>query len=142
MKAISGGHGLRIAGQGGAGFFLDSVQLQGPDSTVIQGVDISILSPDRLVTYLVRPLSPSFARNLAHFLKESSIADPGIETGPFEDRPSGLLINIKTIDEMWAEIDIRVAEDLDSDVIEFDEINFETSRASLLVAAESLHDFS
>ena len=127
---------LRIAGQGGAGLFMDALALPGGSGGLRLGIDVSILSPDRLVTYLARAVPDDFPERLGIYLREASIADEG-DSSAFEEPEAGLLITITPVDGMWVEMEVRIAEVLDEDVVEFDGINFETSRASLLVAAES-----
>lgn len=126
--------GLRIAGQGGAGIFMDALALPGDGVRI--GMDIGILSPDRLVTYLARAVPDGFRERLGAFLRGASIADEGAARS-FEEPSAGLLIYVTPVDAMWVEMEVRVIESLDADVAEFDGINFETSRASLLVAADA-----
>ena len=127
--------GMRIAGEGGAGFFLDALALRGEG--VRMGVDIGILTPDRLVTYLARTVPDDFRARLGGFLRSASMAEDGA-VASFEDPVAGLLISVTPIDGMWVEMEVRVVEVLDADVAEFDGINFETTRASLLIAAEAV----
>lgn len=136
MITIGRSSNLRIVGQGGAGFFLDALALPSRGDSVQLGMDISILSPDRLATYLARVVSDQLPERLGSFLRQASTAEEGAG-GSFEDSTAGLLLAIKPIDGMWVEIDIQIAENLGDDVLEFDRINFETNRASLLIAAQA-----
>ena len=136
MMTITTASSLRIAGQGGAALFMDALALPGGSGGLRLGLDVGILSPDRLVTYLARAVPDDFPERLGAYLREASVSDDGAST-PFEEPEAGLLISITPVDGMWVEMEVRIAEVLDEDVVEFDGINFETSRASLLVAAES-----
>ena len=141
MMTITTASSLRIAGQGGAGLFMDPLALPGGSGGLRLGLDVSILSPDRLVTYLARAVPDDFPERLGIYLREASVADEG-DSSAFEEPEAGLLITITPVDGMWVEMEVRIAEVLDEDVVEFDGINFETSRASLLVAAESAAQLS
>lgn len=135
MITIGESSGIRIVGQGGAAVFMEALALPSQGRGIQLGLDISILSPDRLVTYLARAVPDQFPDRLGAFLREASVADEGIVIS-FEEAVAGLLITTKPIDSMWVEMDIQVAENLEDDVLEFDGINFETNRASLLIAAQ------
>lgn len=135
--AIGMGAGVRIAGAGGAGFFIEAVVLPGREQGLSLGLDVALLSPDRLVTYLARRVSEEFPERLSRFLREASVADEGGSTDAFEEPQAGLLITVTPIDGMWVELEVRIAQNLDDHVVEFDGLNFETSRASLLIAAEA-----
>lgn len=134
MIATHTSWGLRIAGGGGAGLFIDALALPGHGLRI--GIDIGVLSPDRLVTYLARGVPDDFRERLGAFLRNASIADEGAVQS-FEEPAAGLLISVTPVDGMWVEMEVRVVELLDADVTEFDGINFETSRASLLIAADA-----
>lgn len=137
MMAIGMGAGFRIAGAGGAGFFVGPLVLPGRDQGLSLGLDIALLSPDRLVTYLARRVPGEFPERLSRFLREASVADEGGSTDTFEETQAGLLITVTPIDGMWVEFEVRIAQNLNDDVLEFDGLNSESSRASLLIAAES-----
>lgn len=141
MMTITTASSLRIAGQGGAGLFLDALALPGGSGGPRLGLDLSILSPDRLVTYLSRAVPADFGERLGIYLRDASVADEG-DSSTFEEPDAGLLITMTPVDGMWVEMEVRIAEVLNDDVVEFDGINFETSRASLLVAAESAEQLS
>ena len=131
---------VRIAGQGGAGVFFEPLVLPPTEaeSPLRSGADITLLSPDRLVTYLSRPVRPFFMVALAVFLRAAAVSDGGPDLPvPFED-PVGLVrIDITPADGKWVEIEVRIAQMPDEDVVEFDGMNFETTRASLLIAAHA-----
>ena len=135
--AIGKATGLRIAGAGGAGFFIEPLVLPGREQALSLGLDIALLSPDRLVTYLARRVPEEFPERLSRYFREASVADEGGSTDAFEEPQAGLLITVTPIDGMWVEFEVRIAQNLDDDVVEFDGLNFETSRASLLIAAEA-----
>lgn len=141
MKAITTASSLRITGQGGAALFMGAFVLPGGSGGLRLGLDVSILSPDRLVTYLARAVPDGFGERLGTYLRAASVADEG-DSSAFEESEAGLLITITPVDGMWVEMEVRIAEVLNDDVVEFDGINFETSRASLLVAAESAEQLS
>lgn len=137
MLSMDVASGMRIAGAGGAGMFMNSLALPAAGGGLRLGIDVSILSPDRLVTYLARGVAGDFPQRVGRFLRDASVADDGDAPRPFEEPEAGLLITVTPIDGMWAVMEVRIAENLDDDVVEFDGINFETSRASLLIAAEA-----
>ena len=137
MMSMNVASGVRIAGAGGAGMFMNSLALPAAGGGLRLGIDVSILSPDRLVTYLARGVAGDFPERVGRFLRDVSVADDGDAPRPFEETEAGLLITVTPIDGMWTEMEVRIAENLDDDVVEFDGINFETSRASLLIAAEA-----
>ena len=137
MMAFGTAAGVRIAGAGGAGFFIEPLLLPDQEHGLTLGLDIALLSPDRLVTYLGRRVPGDFPERLSRFLREASVADEGGSTDAFEEPQAGLLITVTPIDGMWVEFEVRIAENLNDNVVEFDGLNFETSRASLLIAAEA-----
>ena len=131
---------VRIAGQGGAGLFIAPLRLPASEEggPLQSGVDIALLSPDRCVTYLARQVLPGFMERLADFLRVAATAEEGSDApGPLEDRLGGIRIDIVPLDGMWVEIEISIAENPSDDLLEFDGLNFETSRASLLMAARA-----
>lgn len=138
MLSIARDSGLRIAGSGGAGFFIQSLRLPSETGVPRLGVDMSILSPDRLVTYLAREVPPGFTEELGAFLREASVAEDGSPAESFEDGLSGIVISATPMDGMWVEFEVQVVMDLEQGVLEFDGINFETTRASLLLAAQAV----
>lgn len=137
MVTTGVGAGVRIAGAGGAGFFMEPLVLPDREQGLSLGLDIALLSPDRLVTYLARRVPGEFPERLSRFLRKASVADEGGSTDAFEEPQAGLLITVTPIDGMWVEFEVRIAQKVDDHVVEFDGLNFETSRASLLIAAEA-----
>ena len=134
---------IRIAGQGGAGLFIEPLVLppSGPEDALVAGADITLLSPDRIVTYLAREMLPGFVRRLAAFLGEAAVADGGPDVpSPFQDPLGGVLIDVTPVDGMWVEIEVRLVADTQADVVDYDGLNFESTRASLLVAAQAAQD--
>lgn len=134
---------VRIAGQGGAGLFIEPLVLppSGPDDALVSGADITLLSPDRIVTYLARQVLPGFARRLATFLSEAAVAEGGPDVpSAFQDPLGGVLIDVTPVDGMWVEIEVRLVADTQADVVDYDGLNFESTRASLLVAAQAAQD--
>ena len=131
---------VRIAGQGGAGLFIDPLVIPPADAgnSLRSGADFTLLSPDRLVTYLARPVRTGFMDALAVFLRAAAVADGGPDVpDPFEDSLGKVRIDVTPVDGMWVEIEVRIAQMPDEDVVEFDGMNFETTRASLLIAAQA-----
>jgi hypothetical protein len=134
---------IRIAGQGGAGLFVEPLILppSEPEGSLQSGIDITLLSPDRMVTYLARRVLPGFSRRLADFLSDAAVADGGPDTPtPFQDPIGGILIEVIPVDEMWVEIDVRLVADLEADVADYDGVNFESTRASLLIGAQAAQE--
>lgn len=136
---------IRIAGQGGAGLFVEPLILppSEPEGSLQSGVDITLLSPDRMVTYLARRVLPGFSERLAGFLSDAAVADGGPDVpGPFQDPLGGLLIEVIPVDGMWVEIEVRLVADPEADVTDHDGLNFESTRASLLIAAQAAKEAS
>lgn len=142
MNAIASALSARIAGRGGAGFFIEPVIVPADDSSVGLGIDVSLLSPDRLCTYLARRTEQDLSGRLGDFLYRASVLDEVDEAITFQDTAAGLLIDVTPVDEMTLEMEVRIAQDLDDDVIDFDGLNFETERAAVLVAAETVRAFA
>ena len=58
-------------------------------------VDVELLSPDRLVRYLARPVSPAFADEVASFLlRAASDRLPEQSLGAVEDRAAGIALTV------------------------------------------------
>lgn len=131
---------VRFVGQGGAGLFISPIRLPAiEEGGPLQiGVDIALLSPDRCVTYLTRRMRPRFMERLAAFLRLAAVTEAGSEApAPLEDDLGVVRIGITPIDGMWVEVEMRIAESPGDDLMEFDGLNFETSRAALFMAAQA-----
>ena len=132
--------GIRIFGEDGDGLILNPVAFPADDGSRVLGVEISVLSSDRSITYLARRVTPGFAENLREYLLSVAVAGEYVADS-FRDEAAGLEITIKPLTTMWAEVHVQIAQILDTPDSEFDWITFETSRESLSVAATAATNF-
>ncbi len=97
------------------------------------GVDIELLTPDRLVRYLHRVPKEGAPLRLGEMLQEIAEADrPELEVPTFQDEESGLAVLALGSDPMTVTLEVQVVIELDSDVREVDGIACDVLRADLI----------
>ena len=150
MKIYTPLHGVkrtvfRLPGFGGAALFLLPIAAPGsPDTSevLVGNYDIGLLSPDRRVDYLARTASPTFISDLADYLwAAGSEIHPEKIVPDFQDTELGLGIGVVSSTDFVLELQITVVKDLGDIPLEFDLLNFETSRVAVLAMTRSLRTF-
>ena len=128
---------MRLLSEAGAAFALLPVPNLQDDDAV--GVDIELLTPDRLVRYLHRVPKGGALLRLGEMLQEIAEADhPELEAPTFQDEESGLAVLVLDSDPMTVTLEVQVVIELGSDVREVDGIAFDVLRADLITAAHQI----
>lgn len=150
MKIYTPLHGVkrtvfRLPGFGGAALFLMPIAAPGSPNTaeiLVGNYDIGLLSPDRKVDYLARTASPTFISDLAeYFWATGSEIHPEKSVSDFQDTEMGLGIGVVSSTDFVLELQITVGKELGEIPLEFDLLNFETSRVASLAMTRSLRAF-
>ena len=131
---------FRISGYGGAGFYLRSqvipIDSEVQDNSTL-AFDVGFLGPTGFNNYFQRRAGDSFVWKLSVFLyAAANELHPEQSLPAFEDEVMGLSISIVSSTDFRVGMNISLVEDLDSDVKEFDDLDFETSRASMVSASD------
>jgi len=108
------------------------------DRSPEQAADVALLTPDRYVRYLRRPISEGFARELGHFLFSAASEFHPEQLPAFFDNRAGLTVSIMSSTDSRVGIEVSIIVDLEAQVAETDGINFETSRTALASAGLAL----
>jgi hypothetical protein len=133
---------IRINGSDGSALIVQPVTVSNEDTmpltlTETLGVNITLLTTSRIVTYLRRDISPEAVLHLAEFLlqvRESDRLAASIQA--FSDDQSGLAIDVAHMDDTDVALRVVVQErDVEDGVSSFDEIYVPTSRYSVALAA-------
>ena len=139
---------FRLAGFGGAGVFLRTVIIPDPSGTDrgkgrggARGMDVVLVTPVSQDGYLRRTVGDGFLEGLSAFFGRAA-ADwlPEASLPSFQDPVLGLEMSVVSSTPTRVGLLVRVVEDLDADVAEFDGIDFETSRSALAQAALDVRD--
>ena len=130
---------FRLAGFGGAGVFLRSqvvpAKTFGSDHPSL-AFDVMLLAPDWHVWHMSRPVMPGFVDRLSTFLFEvANHFVPEQSVDAFTDAAMGLTISVESSEEGRVELAVTVVREPGADVPEVDDLNFETSRATLVSAS-------
>lgn len=128
---------VRLAGYGGAGLFLHSVVVPaeggsaGPEPLGI-AFDVTLHSPQSENTYYARNAEAGFLASLADFCLAAAAAEaPEMSTSPLLDERCGFELSVLSSSETRVGLLVRAARELDETPIEWDVMDFETSRAAL-----------
>ena len=135
---------MRILSASGAAFALLPVPAPDLHGRVHgdRAVDIELLTPDRLVRYLGRALSPSFIEELAEFWWQcASETHPELTTGGVDNPVGGVALHALTSSDTDVRIEVTINADLKSEIAEFDGASFDCPRASLVDAAHELREW-
>lgn len=135
------GRTFRLASEGGGAFTLTPVVDTDPLGALVVTYDVGLVTPDREVRYLRRPLSRSLLDALEQaFWGAASDLLPEQSVGNVSDRTGGLGVAIlqSTPDEVTLEL--SVVEEVDADVLEYDVVVLDVSRADLVAASHAMSD--
>ena len=140
MLSESSSGTFRISGFGGAGFYLRPqvilIESEGKDNSTL-AFDVGLLSPVGFNNYFQRQAGDFFVGRLSAFLYAAANEwHPEQSLPAFEDEVMGLSISIVSSTDSRVGMNISLVEDLDSAVKEFDGLDFETSRASMVSASD------
>lgn len=131
---------LRIPGRGGAALFLRAGWVTtGWQDLHKSGLvlDIGLLDPQRYVQYLARPCPAGSLHELATFLlAAASERHPEQSLAHFQDADLGLGLSVVQSTDLEVELEVLVVQDPGADLVEHDGLNFQTSRAVLVTAAQ------
>jgi hypothetical protein len=103
--------------------------------------DVGLLSPERRVEYLARKADAEFVTRLAAFFWLAANNFHPEQTVPILTQDSmGFTIAVISSSDFRIEIQITLVEELGANILEFDVLNFETSRLALTSAARKVRD--
>lgn len=131
---------VRLPGYGGAALTLAG-RLAGEGwqdlDTTGPVVDVGLIDPSRHVRYLARPCSTDALSRLADFLLAAAGEHHPEATVPsYQDLTLGLSLSVVQSDSSSIELDVIVAESPGEDLLDPDAMNFRTSRAAAVAAAQ------
>jgi hypothetical protein len=128
---------MRLPGYGGAGVFLRRSVAGEPVDR--KAIDIWLLGPDFCSAVLGRETESNLLPDLARYLfAVASGTAPERDLPSFADTTAGLSIDVGTSDHVRVGLRFRVAEDLDAAVVDYLDLDFESSRAALVTTAEGI----
>lgn len=132
---------IRLASESGGALSLGAVLEPAPGrpGALRLTYDIGLVSPDREVRYLRRPVEPGFVEALAQTLwRAAAEAHPEKSVADFSDQRAGFVFAIVGSDAAMVTVEVTVIADVDADVPDHDGLNFEVRRADLIAAAHRL----
>ena len=133
---------FRLPGFDGAAFTLRTLMIPetlSGSSGVRVAFDIGLLSPDRKVEYFSRPVEVGTINQLAEFFwGAANDFHPELSVPILSDESLGLTLAIVSSSDFRIEVQITLVEELGASVLEFDMLNFETSRVALTTAAREI----
>lgn len=129
----------RLLAAAGAAFALLPV----PDQTgSTELAHIELLSPDRLVRYLARPLEARTTTALAEALIQMATEPYPEQTVPtVQDDTAGLAVLVKGSTKADVHLEFLVLDDLEADLPDHDGISFDAPRQSLVDMAHQLEEW-
>ncbi|MGP9736085.1 hypothetical protein ACT3SQ_16205 [Brachybacterium sp. AOP42-C2-15] len=106
-------------------------------------VDIELLSPDRLVRYLARQLSPGTVRELIDNLIQAAVEPhPELTVPTVQDDVAGFAILVKGSTSQDVLLEALVVDDLETDLPDHDGVSFDVPRQNLIDVAHQLEEWS
>lgn len=127
---------FRLPGFGGAALYLMPIMAPGrigSDEVLVRNYDVGLLSPDRKVEYLGRTANFYFISYLANYFWEvANEIHPEKSVPDFQDFELGMGISVVSSTDFLVELQISVVKQLGNVPLEFDLLNFETSRLALI----------
>lgn len=135
---------FRLPGYGGAAVFLRSqvvpARTFGTDGPSL-AFDVMLLAPDWHVWHLTRPAEPGLVDRLsAFFFAAANDFAPETSLAVFADAAMGLTLSVDASTDHQVSLTVTVLRDRAADVPEFDDLDFETSRATLVSASIGVRD--
>ncbi len=128
---------VRLAGYGGAALFVRSVVVpsqldtSGPEPVSVV-FDFTLHSPECESNYYLRAATADFLATYADFcLAAASAETPEVSMQPLNDALAGFEMSVVSSDPTRVGLLVRVARELDATPIDWDAMDFETSRAAL-----------
>ena len=131
-----------LSSDGAALALLFAPSLAASDRFSVVSSDIELLTPDRLVRYLARPLTRRFLGDLAHAwiqAAEDELPERAVPTVQADE--AGLAIGIIESTPFSVTVEVLIAEDLEADTPEQDVIAFEVARPVLIDASHALQEW-
>lgn len=134
---------VRLLSQAGASFaLLPAPNLVHFDHQRTHLVDIELLTPDRLVRYLGRPLSTDTIARLAEtWMQAAHDERPEQSVATVQDEEAGLAVVVNHSTSFAVTMEFLVIADLDGDVPDQDGVEFDVARSGLIDAAHELESW-
>lgn len=132
---------MRLLSSAGAAFALLPVPALSDNGGGLL-VDIELLSPDRLVRYLARRLSPATVRLMIDALIQAATEPhPELTVPTVQDDAAGLAILMKGSTTHEVLLEVLIVDDLESDLPDHDGVSFDVARQNLIDAAHQLAEW-
>lgn len=131
---------IRLLSDAGASFaLLPAPNLMNLDYPYTQLVDIELLTPDRLVRYLGRPLSLDSLTRLAEAWLQAAQDEYPEQTVPtVKDDGAGLAVSVDQSTPFAVTLEILVEADQSDDIPDQDGVAFDVQRSGLIDAAHAI----
>ena len=131
---------VRLLSEAGASFaLLPAPSLINFDYPYTHLVDIELLTPDRLVRYLARPLSRDALARLAETWMQAAQDEHPEQTVPtVQDDAAGIAVVVNQSTPITVTVEILVKADLRAQVPDQDGVEFDVPRAGLIDAAHTI----
>jgi hypothetical protein len=125
---------------GGAAFKLAAVSvIERGDVFEVErpGVDISLIDPERVVTFRSRPVTELDLIDLHTFLTAASLdAVPEVSAPTFQSLGLGLVLSVPLSEETRVDVNVVVTVVAQGLIVDTEEFRFTTTRTAVLLAAD------
>ena len=132
---------VRVPGLGGAAVVLSTVATpEGLERGLSgMGVDVQLMTPTYSANYGRRPVEANFIERLSQFLwAAASDVQPAVTVEPFSDDEARLSLRVLDSTDFLITLEVEIVAGDKDDTEDVDGLNFETSRAALITAAEDV----
>ncbi|WP_445257340.1 hypothetical protein [Nocardioides aurantiacus] len=131
---------IRLLSEAGASFaLLPAPSLVNFDYPYTHLVDIELLTPDRLVRYLGRPLSRDALVRLAEaWMRAAQDEHPEQTVSTVQDDAAGLAVVVNLSTPFAVTLEVLVEANLGGDVPEQDGVSFDVARSALIDATHAI----
>ena len=132
-------HEVRLASADGAAFSLVPVPDVDDSGAATTTFDLELVTPDRLVRYLRRPVATDFITELAKTWWDTAAEqNPEQNIATFSDYRSGLTMAVLESTPLEVTLEITVVADQEAQMPEHDGVTFTVSRADLIAAYHAI----
>lgn len=129
-----------IPGDGGAVLRLAAVPIieRGEEFEIERpGLDISLIDPERIVTFRSRPFTALDAFDLHRFLTAAAIDPvPEVSAPTFQSVGLGLILTVPSSEDGRIDLNIAVSVVSEGYIIDTEEFRYTTTRTAVLLAAD------
>ncbi len=130
---------IRISGPGGAALVIQPVPAyERTDYWEVEriGINITLIDPERWVTFPRRFIGADTLPNLADFLSRAVVMEIAVPLEPFEAPSAGVTVSAPACDDSLVNLRVSVVRYQDGP-LDLDEVDFMVTRVALWHAAEA-----